>query len=319
MTDAGLMEDVVARGAPDPSVPNKETSKQFRSNLVLQMLAMIGLGAMLWPSGANWVSSLCHDGEISGYTAAVDKMTENERVDALEAAREYNRQLPAGLMQDPFNFDEDREEAAINAYMQVLKVNGTDAMGSLSYPALSISLPIYHGTGEEVLRKGVGHVYGSSLPVGGPGTHTVLTSHSGQMHASLFDNLLKAKLGQTFQITVLGETRCYMVDQVLVVKPEEVEHLQVIDGQDYATLITCTPIGVNSHRQLVRGVRVEAPDILGGGGAIAGDGAIPSFPWWLVAFIAGSLGVAYLLFDSSCEKCPPRHKAECKPGSEGTL
>lgn len=296
MTETELKVDVAFEGASDPSVPNNSKDR-FRSNLILQVLAMVGIGAMLWPSGANWVSSLFHDGEISGYTSAVEKMKENERLAELEAAHEYNRHLPAGILQDPLDMCEEHEEVAVEAYRQVLTVNGTEAMGSLSYPALGIGLPIYHGTGEGALRKGVGHVYGSSLPVGGPGTHTALTAHSGQMHASLFDNLLKAKEGQTFQITVLGETTHYMVDQIKTVEPKAVGHLQIIPGDDYATLITCTPIGVNSHRELVRGVRIPAPET-SGGGIIDGDCKTPGFPWWLVGFIGGSSVVAYLLFKS---------------------
>lgn len=278
------------------NVTNNARRRRLRNNIILQVLAMIGLGAMLWPSAANWVSTLFHDGEISGYTSSVRKMLEAERLEALDIAYEYNRHLPAGVLRDPYTSPGDPQDtAAYQAYEQILKVQGTEAIGSLTYPALGIGLPIFHGTSEKVLKEGAGHLFGSSLPVGGPGTHSALTSHSGQMHAKLFDNLLKAKIGQTFHITVLGETTYYEVDQILTVRPEETQHLQIIPGEDYVTLITCTPIGINSHRELVRGVRVPPPDS-SGANVIPGDGQGAGFPWWLLAFASGSVAVGYLLF-----------------------
>lgn len=296
------------RGASTPSDDKKERQaeerrkKRLRNNILLQVLAMIGLGALLWPSAANWVSTLFHNGEISGYTSSVNKMPEHERLEALDVAYEYNQHLPAGVLRDPYtSTGEGEDAAAYEAYERILKIQGTRAIGSLTYPALSIGLPIFHGTSDKVLREGVGHIFGSSLPVGGPGTHSALTSHSGLLNAKLFDNLLKAKVGQTFHITVLGETTYYEVDQILTVAPEEIEHLQITPSEDYVTLITCTPIGVNSHRELVRGTRVPPPDT-SGGGAIAGDGKTAGFPWWLVAFVGGSTAVGYLLFS------PPKSK-----------
>lgn len=291
-----------------PRSPERQTDerrrKRLRTNIVLQVLAMVGLGALLWPTGANWVSTLFHDGEISGYTSSVGAMPESERLAALDIAYDYNQHLPAGMLRDPYTSPDDPEDAAAyEAYAQILKVQGTQAIGSLTYPAVGIGLPIFHGTSDKVLREGVGHLFGSSLPVGGPGTHTALTSHSGQLNAKLFDNLHKAKEGQTFHITVLGETTYYEVDQVIAVLPEEVEHLQIVPGEDYVTLITCTPIGVNSHRLLVRGTRVPAPDT-SGSGVIEGDGKGAGFPWWLIAFIGGSAAVGYLLF------APPKKKDE---------
>lgn len=276
--------------------------KRLRTNIILQVLGMAGIGALLWPTAADWVATLFHDGEISGYTSSVGRMPEQERLAALDVAYEYNQYLPAGMLRDPYTSPGDpADSAAYEAYTHILEIQGTKVIGSLTYPALGIGLPVYHGTSDKVLKEGVGHLFGSSLPVGGPGTHSALTSHSGQLHAKLFDNLLKAKVGQTFHITVLGETTYYEVDQILTVLPEEVEHLQIVPGEDYVTLITCTPIGINSHRELVRGVRVPPPDN-SGGGIIPGDGKGAGFPWWLVAFLGGSATLAYLLFAPAKKK-----------------
>lgn len=295
-----------APGAPGPGRPRSTLSRPRRSlamPIALQVLAMVGIGALLYSSAADWFATLGHNSEVSGYTEAVDRLDEPEREAELAVARDYNAFMPQGMLRDPYTGQADAGErdAAYEAYEQVLRVSDSGVIGSLGYPRLGIGLPVYHGTADSVLKKGVGHLYGSSLPVGGPSTHSVLTSHSGLLGASLFTPLPGARIGDTFSVQVLGETHHYRVDRIETVLPEQTEGLRIVDGEDYVTLITCTPVGINSHRLLVRGVRVAGPGD-GTRQAVEGDGRSAGFPWWAVGFVAGSAGVAYLLF------APPRRK-----------
>ena len=297
MTQTTLRDKVVT--------PRQKTS--LAVPITLQILAMVAIGALVYSSAADWFATLRHNSQVSGYTQAVQQMPGPEREAQLALAREYNAHMPQGVLRDPYGttaVDEAADDAAYQAYQQILAVSDNGVIGQLTYPRLGIGLPIYHGTSDAVLKKGVGHLYNSSLPVGGPSTHSVLTSHSGLLNASLFTPLPKAKVGDTFTVQVLGETHWYQVDQIETVLPEQTEGLQIVDGEDYVTLITCTPIGVNSHRLLVRGVRVEAPTQFTGSHAIAGDGRTAGFPWWAVIFLGGSAATGYLLF------APPRKEGE---------
>ena len=297
MTQTTLRDKVVT--------PRQKTS--LAVPITLQILAMVAIGALVYSSAADWFATLRHNSQVSGYTQGVQQMPGPEREAQLALAREYNAHMPQGVLRDPYGttaVDEAADDAAYQAYQQILAVSDNGVIGQLTYPRLGIGLPIYHGTSDAVLKKGVGHLYGSSLPVGGPSTHSVLTSHSGLLNASLFTPLPKAKVGDTFTVQVLGETHWYQVDQIETVLPEQTEGLQIVDGEDYVTLITCTPIGVNSHRLLVRGVRVEAPTQFTGSHAIAGDGHTAGFPWWAVIFFGGSAATGYLLF------APPRKEGE---------
>lgn len=184
----------------------------------------------------------------------------------------------------------------------MLRVSGSDAIGSLTYPRLGIGLPIYHGTSEEVLRKGVGHLYGTSMPVGGPGTHAVMTSHSGLWNAELFTNLPKAKVGDEFRINVLSEDHYYVVRNIETVLPEGVESLRIIEDEDWVTLFTCVPIGVNSHRILVQAERTEGPMDPGGKRALDGDGVEAGFPWWILIFLGSAAFLGWFLL------VPPKKK-----------
>ena len=266
--------------------------------IVLQLVAMIGIGALVYPSAADWFSTIQHRSEVSGYTRELAATSPEQRQAALDAARSYNDQLPEGLLLDPYSADSDGEPADAATYAEyerVLRLAGTRVIGELSYPRLGIGLPIFHGTGEDALTSGVGHLYGSSLPVGGPSTHSVLTSHSGLVHAALFTRLPQARVGDTFEIRVLGENHSYEVDDIETVEPYVTESLRVAEGEDRVTLLTCTPIGVNSHRLLVHAHRVSAP-AGDGDRALAGDGLPAGFPWWALIFIGASGAVAYALF-----------------------
>lgn len=251
--------------------------------VALQLLAMLGIAALLYPSAADWFATLRHNAEISGYVQAVAGLPDPAREAVLQAARAYNAQLPPGVLRDPYtsavSTGDLAKDPGYQRYQGLLAPagpttaagSGAGVMGELDYPGIGVSLPIYHGTGEDSLTRGVGHLYGSSLPVGGSSTHAVLTSHSGQVNASLFSTLPEARIGDVFQVSVLGERLFYRVDRIDTVLPEQTENLTIVPGGDFLTLITCTPIGINSHRLLVRGERIPAPEGAGRE-AIAGDG-----------------------------------------------
>lgn len=307
---AGAPNDGHNQLADTPSPKSRIRSRSLRAPIVLQLTAMIGIGALLYPSAADWFSTRNHNSEVSGYVQAVEQLPTAARLQKLQVAKDYNAHIPAGTLRDPYGADGDaelNEDLAYQAYTQVLQVSDSGVIGEMSYPRLGIGLPIYHGTGESAISRGVGHLYGSSLPVGGPSTHAVLTSHSGLVKASLFTRLPQAAVGDTFQVTVLGETHHYAVESIETIEPFITDSLAIVPGEDRVTLITCTPIGVNSHRLLVHGVRIASP-VSDGTHTLAGDGRTAGFPWWALLFLGGSAATAYLLF------VPPKHR-ERKRGS----
>lgn len=257
---------------------------------------MLGLGALLYPQASDWYARRGHDAEISGYVRQIDATPEAGRREALDRARQYNAEIPEGVLQDPFTTAADTLGPD---YLNQLNTPETEVMAELTYPKLGMSLPIYHGTAEDVISSGVGHLKGSSLPVGGPSTRSVLTSHSGLVHAELFTRLPEAKEGDIFHISVQGEAFYYRVNAIETVLPHQTGSLKVVNQKDLVTLITCTPIGVNSHRLFVHAERIDAPagDT---GRALAGDGLMAGFPWWLVLFLGGSVLAVYLIYT------PPR-------------
>lgn len=289
------------RGAP-PTAP-----------ILLQLLAMLGIGALLYPAAANWFAALRHDAEISGYVRSVETLPPEAVLRELDAADAYNAGLPPGPLVDPFGpaaAPTSSSSESYRAYERLLGVAGTDVMGELVYPGLGIDLPIRHGAGEDALSRGAGHLFGSSLPVGGASTHAVLTAHSGLVNATLFSGLHDARRGDVFAVRVLGENRFYEVERIETVLPSQTGSLGIVAGEDRVTLLTCTPIGVNSHRLLVHGVRVPAPAV--DEAALAGDGLAAGFPWWAVGFVGGSAAVAALLFAPNPRRRPRPHPARCR-------
>lgn len=187
---------------------------------------------------------------IARYVDVVDSLSEKEKAEMLKAARAYNASRPTGA-----NFgltDEENTE-----YRSLLDITGTGIMGYIQIPSIGINLPVYHGVEEAVLQIAIGHVPGSSLPVGGKRTHAVLSGHRGLPSAKLFSELDKLKEGDIFTITVLDRTITYKADQIRIVLPDETDELAIQDGKDYVTLVTCTPYGINTHRILLRGKRIK--------------------------------------------------------------
>lgn len=224
--------------------------KKKLSTIILCAVFLVGLGLLLYPSVSDWWNSMHATQAIAGYVTAVEDLSGQEREDAIKAAQAYNTKLLNGV-----DFDLTEEEYA--EYEALLDIGGTGIMGYVQISAIGVNLPIYHSVDESVLQIAVGHIPGSSLPVGGERTHSVLSGHRGLPSAKLFSDLDRMVEGDIFTLNVMGQTFTYMVDQIRIVLPEEVDELAIKPGRDYCTLVTCTPYGVNSHRMLVRGKRIE--------------------------------------------------------------
>lgn len=221
------------------------------STIVLIVVFLAGLSLLLYPSVSDYWNSLHQSKAIAQYAQEVAAI-DNELYQRLWAeARAYNQSLPA--REERFAMTAEERET----YESLLSVSEGGVMGCIEIPAIGCSLPIYHGTGESVLQVAVGHIEGSSLPTGGAGTHCALSGHRGLPSARLFTDLDKLTEGDDFLLRILDETLTYEVDQILIVEPQELDALEIDPNQDYCTLVTCTPYGVNSHRLLVRGHRVE--------------------------------------------------------------
>lgn len=222
------------------------------STVILILVLLIGLSLLLYPSVADWWNSFHASRAIAGYSESVASLDDEDAKIMMAAARSYNEALP---MLSGNRFEPD--EATHEKYMNVLDITGTGIMGYIQIPSINVSLPIYHTVADTVLQIAVGHIEGTSLPVGGMGTHCVLSGHRGLPSAKLFTDLDKMAEGDVFMIRVLNETFTYQVDQIRIVLPEEIEDLEIEPDHDYCTLVTCTPYGVNSHRLLVRGTRID--------------------------------------------------------------
>ena len=233
--------------------------KKFFKNLILILIFLAGLSLLLYPYIANEWNTYRQSKLMTTYEEAVESINEETPIDySAEFARAnaYNESLVPYILPDSFAIAAASEEPD-EEYMACLNLTGDGMMGYVHIPKIDIKIPIYHTVSTEVLEKAAGHLEGSSLPVGGADTHAVISAHRGLPSAALFTDLGKLKEGDHFLISVLDEILCYEVDQISVVEPSETEALKVEDGKDLATLLTCTPYGVNSHRLLVRGHRVE--------------------------------------------------------------
>ena len=222
--------------------------------IAIILIFLVGLFVLLYPSIADYFNSRNQSRAVASYKEAVSSMSEQDLSGLREAARLYNEALSG----KPDRFLPTQVERL--QYNSLLNVTTAGIMGTLEIDAIGVSLPIYHGTSEGVLQVGIGHFEGSSLPIGGVGTHAVITGHRGLPSSLLLTNLDRVVIGDTFVLQVLGESLWYRVDKIIVVEPDDLSSLAIDPQMDYCTLITCTPYGINSHRLLVRGFRIEAPD-----------------------------------------------------------
>ena len=219
--------------------------------LLLILVFLAGLSLLLYPPISNYWNSLRQSRLVSNYMENVSRMESAQKREIFDMARAYNADLAAVPMHFELN-DEEKER-----YKATLDVSGTGVMGYLEVPKISVSLPIYHGTDENVLQIGIGHLAGTSVPVGGESTHAVLTGHTGLSSSRLLTDLREMEIGDIFYIQIMDETLTYEVDQIRKVLPAVTKDLEITEGKDYCTLVTCTPYGINTHRLLVRGHRIE--------------------------------------------------------------
>lgn len=229
----------------------KKNRGNSMTTLFLVLMFFAGLSLLLYPTVSNYWNSLHQSRAIAAYVEQVAQI-DNETFDQLrEQARAYNRTLVGKA----YRYDMTRQER--EEYLGLLNVSGNGIIGYIEIPDIHCELPIYHGTDADALQIGVGHIEGSSLPVGGESTHCAISGHRGLPSAKLFSDLDKLTVGDRFILRVLDDTLTYEVDQVHTVLPEEMDELEIVEGEDYCTLVTCTPYGINTHRLLVRGHRVE--------------------------------------------------------------
>lgn len=227
--------------------------KKHLSTILLLFVFIVGLSVMLYPVISNWWNSRTQTQLITEYEEAVKEADQKSFDKEFQAADDYNKAI-RNVMKPLENY------STVPNYENVLNITGRGIMGYITIPRLNVKLPIYHGTSEAVLNKAVGHLEGSSLPVGGAGNHAVLSAHRGLPSAELFSRLDELTEGDVFTVDVLNRTLTYAVDKILIVEPHEVDALNPVEGEDYCTLLTCTPYGINSHRLLVRGSRIQTPD-----------------------------------------------------------
>lgn len=229
----------------------KKNRGNSMTTLFLVLMFFAGLSLLLYPTVSNYWNSLHQSRAIAAYVEQVAQI-DNETFDQLrEQARAYNRTLVGKA----YRYDMTRQER--EEYLGLLNVSGNGIIGYIEIPDIHCELPIYHGTDADALQIGVGHIEGSSLPVGGESTHCAISGHRGLPSAKLFSDLDKLTVGDRFSLRVLDDTLTYEVDQIHTVLPGEMDELEIVEGEDYCTLVTCTPYGINTHRLLVRGYRVE--------------------------------------------------------------
>ncbi len=230
----------------------KESAKKSRKTTIfLAAIFLLGVSLLLYPILSEYWNSLHQSQAIAAYMDAVEEMDSSSYEAMRNAAKAYNAALPEDEAR--FHPGKDGEKE----YEDLLDITGTGIMGYVEIPGISVSLPIYHGTDDDILQIAIGHIEGSSLPVGGPGTHCVISGHRGLPSSKLFTDLDQMAEGDIFMLRVLDETLTYEVDQIRIVEPDDLSLLALEEGKDYCTLVTCTPYGVNSHRLLVRGHRIE--------------------------------------------------------------
>lgn len=221
-------------------------------NILYIFMFLIGIGIFLYPTISNYINKIHQENLITQYYKDVEDAFNYE--EEWEKALSYNRELAES--QKTLSLTEFSQEQDLS-YSELLNVSGGGVMGVIDIPKIHIKLPIYHGTDETVLKTGVGHLQGTSLPTGGKGTHCVLSGHRGLPSAELFTHLDKLILDDEFHLHILNHDMTYRVDQILTVEPTEIESLYIDMEKDYVTLVTCTPYGINSHRLLIRGIRVD--------------------------------------------------------------
>ncbi|MDK4235263.1 class C sortase [Corynebacterium propinquum] len=279
---------VATRQATTPNKPKQ--ASVFRRVVVPALIILVGISVLLYPVVSTQWNNYIQRKVIEEYSSEITEVPQEQLNAALEAAREYNANSGGGPILDPWLARVSEDNQDYQHYLEQL--SGLHAMSQVSIPSIDSSLPVYHGTTEEVLQKGLGHLYGTSLPVGGEGTHSVITGHTGLTTSTMWDNLVDVKEGDAIYVNTFGEKMKYQVTSTEVVLPHETESLAQQTGKDLITLITCTPYGVNSHRLLVHAERVP----LDPEDETAFDQKNRIVQWWMWALlIVALLAIAYLI------------------------
>lgn len=227
--------------------------KHYVSTAVMAAAFFVGISLLLYPAISDHINAMHQSKVIQSYDAAASQLSDADYEEIFDSARAYNETLAE--TEGAFYFPD-----RVPGYLETLDITGTGIMGYVTIDKIGVELPVYHTVEADVLQGAVGHLPGTSLPIGGEGTHAVLSGHRGLPSAKLFTDLNKLEPGDTFSLTVLNQVLTYRVDQVKIVEPTDTADLQLIPGADYCTLFTCTPYGINSHRLLVRGVRAHTPE-----------------------------------------------------------
>ena len=270
--------------------PRRTNSTKKASPVLAMVLVILGILVMLYPVASTLWNNHLATKAAQDYAKLEKNIPQEVKSTQWEKAHDYNTNRTTGPILDPWLARFDKNNPDYQEYLDQLDAN--DAMARLIFPKIKVDLPVYHGTDSETLQRGLGHLFGSDLPVGGKGTHSVITGHTGLSNSTMFDHLNDAKEGDAFFIQVSGEKLKYEVDQIKVVLPTETEDLRPVADKDYITLITCTPYGINSHRLLVRGHQVpldpadhEVFDKNNGAG----------WQWWMYALVAAAAAVLAVL------------------------
>ena len=281
------------------------------SALVTSIMAVTGMGLLAYPTAASWVSQYNQSKVTADYSAQVDGARPDAKTQ-VEQAHAYNDALSAGAVLEANNHVPTGAGSSKDSslqYANILKANNEGLMARLKIPSISLDLPVYHGTADDTLLKGLGHLEGTSLPVGGEGTRSVITGHRGLAEATMFTNLDKVKDGDSLIVEVFGEVLTYRVTSTKVVEPEETEALRAEEGKDLLTLVTCTPLGINTHRILLTGERIY-PTPAGDVAAAGKRPEVPTFPWWIIALVAGLIVVGLHLWRSGYAAARARERKE---------
>ncbi|PRI12410.1 class C sortase [Leucobacter massiliensis] len=284
----------------------RRTRRRWRPSALTVCIALLAIGGLvagLYPMSAAWLSAYNQSQVVRGYTSDLATVRPSAEQQLAEARR-YNEALSAGVVlgrNASVPVGDGSLADASPDYQRMLRANAEGTMARVKIPSIDVDLPIYHGTSDAVLDLGAGHLEGSHLPVGGPGTRSVITAHRGLANATMFSNLDRVQLGDTFTVEVFGEVLTYRVRETRVIAPEQTDTLRAEPGEDLVTLITCTPLGINTHRIIVTGERITPTperDLLSAGAAPT----VPGFPWWLVYGSAGlALVAGYVVWQGAAD------------------
>lgn len=277
------------------------------------MVMLVGVGLLEYPQVAGWLSQYYQSQLIVDVSGEIQQEAGSQLETEIQRAHAYNDLLESGALLAANSNKPTADAVPVGDadYFDLLKATPTGVMGRLRIPTIDVDLPIYHGTSDATLTKGVGHLEGTSLPVGGASQHSVLTAHRGLPEATLFNDLDKVEMGDRFTIEVFGEVLTYEVIDTRVVEPDDTDTLRAVADEDLVTLVTCTPLGINSHRHLVTGERVT-PTPIKDIEAAGQRPDVPGFPWWILILCAAALLAALVVVVSGRRGAAARTKGESK-------